>query len=583
MASYGARLVAGDIEIVCGGGAEHPERWTTASPLQWKLHVLAGGTGFGPYFPGAPSNACGGLTQSTPGMQSAIQAILAWNNATIPGTTILGSSFTFDATGTPSTPTSPVSRTDLVNEIDLYPPANWFKANGFSGSLATTRVTIDPANPNSGDIVDADIVVNTTQVKLVTPTVAFWSFLENSASYGQWIASDTPNNSGAAPTPSLGFADLQGTITHELGHVAGLGHSVIDSSASATGSGFPTMFPFAQAVPLPTTSVNKYPGGCTSNFTGNVAGTIYSNSAQTLHYDDVVALSRQYPSAGFATLGRIQGTVKDSSGNPILGAAVVAVRDSPSASPTEVPRVQTLSYAGGAYSLDGLTDGDYFVYIEPVDQDPSGASSPEYYFGNIGDVPNYVDLTGGGGCITYVPFKTEFYNTSDQALEVQCAATAVTISSGGTVTGVNFVVSASTAANILSVGVVLGGVSPTYHSPRGIRFTIPAGGAGTRVVEFKVTAGTAFAGLAYRIQFAEVRTTNLVSTLFNPPQLDQIIQTSNAAYPSALSGMLDGSGNATFQLGFTSALQHCMVFAQVDVGPVGAEVYSNCTAIWVIQ
>ena len=34
MASYGARLVAGDIEIVCGGGAEHPERWTTAPPLQ---------------------------------------------------------------------------------------------------------------------------------------------------------------------------------------------------------------------------------------------------------------------------------------------------------------------------------------------------------------------------------------------------------------------------------------------------------------------------------------------------------------------------------------------------------------------
>lgn len=580
-ASYGARLVAGDSEVVCGGFPEHAEAWVPTPSLPCVVNVAASLSGQGPYFPGGHSTVCGAGSTSTPGMQSVIQAMITWNTATIPGTTILGSSFSF---AFPTTvPNMLVSSTDGNNEINLYPAQNWFRTNGFSGALAASIVTALAA---SGHITDADLVVNTTQIVGGTPTSALWCFLEYNTAYTQWVVSDTANNLGGAPAPLFGFAGLQGTITHELGHIAGLGHSVIDSSASSTGSGFPTMFPFAQAEPLLSTLVNNYFGQCTPpNFSGTIVGTIVGRSAQTMKYDDVVALSRQYFSAGFGTLGKITGTVKDSIGTPILGAAVVAIPKATSPTPMELQRIQTLSYAGGNYSIGGLTAGDYYVYIEPVDQDPLGNSDPQYYFRNVGDVPNYVDLTGAGGCITYVPFQTEVYNSADQLLEVQSAASTITLtSSGGTVStasNVNFVISMN--PNILTVGVVNGGVSPAYHSPRGVRFALPAGGAGTRVVEFVIHAGAAFAGLTYRVEFSDVRTTNLVSTLFNPTQLDQIIQTTNTSFPGTLSGTLNASGDAVFQLGFGSALQYSMVFAQADVGPVGAEVYSNCTAIWVAQ
>jgi hypothetical protein len=132
-----------------------------------------------------------------------------------------------------------------------------------------------------------------------------------------------------------GKFDIQGILTHEIGHFLGLDHSGMISSV---------MSPFG----LPT-QVDQ----------------------RTLQYDDIAGVSEIYPVSSTG-LGRISGTVMSGS-QPVKGAHVVAV-DSNGTS-----LVSTVTVSNGSYTLRNLPPGGYRVYAEPLDQPVAGSNLGEFY------------------------------------------------------------------------------------------------------------------------------------------------------------------------------------------------------------
>jgi uncharacterized membrane protein len=165
----------------------------------------------------------------------------------------------------------------------------------------------------------------------------------------------------------VGFA---GVATHEFGHSLNLAHTQANGAVQASwildppqpaGCAAPysgtagvtqveTMYPFSDTTP----------GG-----TGQYQGTVS-------HLDDIVAISDLYPAPGYpASKGTIQGTITDSSGNPVTGVNVIARN-------VAAPFDDVTSYISGQVSkgnagpdgsfiLNGLTPGArYVVYVDAL-------------------------------------------------------------------------------------------------------------------------------------------------------------------------------------------------------------------------
>ena len=113
--------------------------------------------------------------------------------------------------------------------------------------------------------------------------------------------------------------------THEIGHLLGLDHSTLVSA---------TMFP---------TIAKGF------------------NYPRALSSDDIAGISTIYPSASFATKGKISGTVRTTAGAAVYGAIVVAVNS------TGTPVAGTITNPSGTYTIEGLDAGAYTVYAEPMD------------------------------------------------------------------------------------------------------------------------------------------------------------------------------------------------------------------------
>lgn len=134
--------------------------------------------------------------------------------------------------------------------------------------------------------------------------------------------------------------DAQSILTHEIGHLHGLGHSLIGETEVVPGGrrviGKDTvMFPIA------------YPRG-------NILD-------RALKPDDVAGISDIYPNTSFLKLGQIQGRVTRN-GAGVFGAHVTAF------SPATGTLVGGFSLtADGRFIISGLPAGVYVVRVEPLD------------------------------------------------------------------------------------------------------------------------------------------------------------------------------------------------------------------------
>jgi uncharacterized protein (TIGR03437 family) len=120
--------------------------------------------------------------------------------------------------------------------------------------------------------------------------------------------------------------DIQGTLTHELGHALGLDHSGVLGA---------TMF------------------AMTATGTNRIA---------RLTSDDVAFARDVYPSADAPqSFGQIGGRITFTFAPPVEGAHVVAV------DPLQNVIVAAISGADGAYRIGGVPPGRYWLYAEPLD------------------------------------------------------------------------------------------------------------------------------------------------------------------------------------------------------------------------
>jgi hypothetical protein len=136
--------------------------------------------------------------------------------------------------------------------------------------------------------------------------------------------------------------DAQSILTHEIGHLIGLGHSLLGETVLRAEGGRrviakrSVMFPIAYSV-----------------------GTILD---RTLQDDDVTAVSATYPTGKFLnSTGSIAGKVT-LGGVGIFGAHIVAVN-----SATGVTVGAFTLNSQGQFSMDGLEPGVYVVRVEPID------------------------------------------------------------------------------------------------------------------------------------------------------------------------------------------------------------------------
>ena len=142
--------------------------------------------------------------------------------------------------------------------------------------------------------------------------------------------------------------DLQGVLTHEVGHLLGLGHSLLGETEIRPTGGRrviakrSVMFPIAYAV-----------------------GTTLDRELQD---DDRAAISSIYPTSQFLhDSGSMSGRVT-LGGAGVFGAHVVAFNTKTQ----EMVGGFTLN-TSGQFVIDGLTPGIYVVRVEPIDDADIGS------------------------------------------------------------------------------------------------------------------------------------------------------------------------------------------------------------------
>ena len=204
---------------------------------------------------------------------------------------------------------------------------------------------------------------------------------------------------------------LAQTITHELGHLVGLDHTLVNQQILAVESGrfLPLMYPLSLIGQTPDPK-----------------------------RDDIAWISWLYPTPDFrTTLGTISGRVLRRSGFPFPGAHVVAVKlePGPEEQPPEDQPVESrfevassisdfLLQAEGEFEIPGLTPGDYFVFFEPIGPFFTGGSG-------VGPIDD-----------RFLDFPKDFYNGENEsgfAEDDPGERISLTVSAGEDVEGVELI------------------------------------------------------------------------------------------------------------------------------------------------
>jgi hypothetical protein len=161
-----------------------------------------------------------------------------------------------------------------------------------------------------------------------------------------WVSDASPPSRNA--TGQQGPLDLQGLLTHEIGHVLGLDHSGTAETATMT--------------------IWTQSGVSVGGFT-----------LRTLSTDDAIGVSTLYPTDEFLRgTGTIAGEVlREQTGSPVFGAHVVAIDAATgvivAGAATGVLQAGPDGMAArfqsgsGVYRLSGLPPGIYRIYVEPFD------------------------------------------------------------------------------------------------------------------------------------------------------------------------------------------------------------------------
>jgi outer membrane protein assembly factor BamB len=190
--------------------------------------------------------------------------------------------------------------------------------------LGATVFTVDTA---TGNLIEADIFFN--------------------ASF-EW---------SVAPGGEPGRFDLESVAVHELGHLSGLGHSMLGETTLRPDGGRHVQA--AETVMFP------------------VAFDAGSIEGRTLRPDDVAGLSDLYPSGDFTSrTGSLAGRVLGADGLGRLGAHVAALSVS---SGTLVANFSVNDQ--GEFVVAGLEPGAYVVRVEPIDD-----ADVESFFDPVGIV-----------------------------------------------------------------------------------------------------------------------------------------------------------------------------------------------------
>jgi hypothetical protein len=179
----------------------------------------------------------------------------------------------------------------------------------FDRVLASTNFLVDTT---TGEIVESDIFFNSAFV---------WS---------------------TAASGSAGRYDVETIALHEIGHLSGLGHSMLGETELVAGGGRRVTADEAVMFPI------AFPAGNISN--------------RTLRPDDIAGISDLYPDGGFnADTGSISGRVTKN-GAGVFGAHVVAFNPATGALVANF----TLDDRG-AFSIAGLSPGPHVLRVEPLD------------------------------------------------------------------------------------------------------------------------------------------------------------------------------------------------------------------------
>ncbi len=192
--------------------------------------------------------------------------------------------------------------------------------------------------------------------------------------------------------------DLLGVLTHEIGHLCGLGHSGVFPDVGF--NQIPTMFPYA-----------------------GVYGPDRTEQ-RSLSADDAAGVSYLYPESSLAhDFGTIRGTITQADGQPGFGTHVTALNAATGEAVGAIAGYFSGNTHDGTYFIPGVPPGLYAVFIHALD----GGQASGFVSGfNISEILRQT--------LGFSFPKEYFNNVADQP-----AATGINVAAASTTTGVDFV------------------------------------------------------------------------------------------------------------------------------------------------
>ncbi|HHJ35591.1 MAG TPA: matrixin family metalloprotease [Gammaproteobacteria bacterium] len=228
-----------------------------------------------------------------------------------------------------------------------------------SGTLLNGDDGLNPiAYDNNGAIIDAFF-----GAKQSDSTVGFAASIFNVK--GDVFLEGYAVINGKQLNPPLTSTEFKLLIAHEIGHLIGLDHSQVNIDNRETDFGTPFI--------CSTASLDKYP----------VMYPFVCRGQETLHADDISAVSALYPAANFdSNFGSIEGFFVDANGKAILGANLWA--ENTVTGEVVSGTSDYLAQGNGAYKLN-ITPGTYTLHANAINPLFNGGSSIGPYASDLSD------------------------------------------------------------------------------------------------------------------------------------------------------------------------------------------------------